>query len=74
MARLSMDLIQYLAQECGLCLQEIIPDHQLPLNAIVIFGYGVCPSCRQTVSTQKQRDQKYRRRHRQFRKGLQLDL
>ena len=74
MSRLGMVLEPRLSQECEICSQEILPERQLPLNAIVILDYAVCPSCRQSVSAVKQRDQNYRSKWRRFLKGLKPDL
>jgi hypothetical protein len=43
MSRLGMILEARISQECDVCSQEILPERQLPLNAIVIFDYAVCP-------------------------------
>ena len=62
------------SQECEVCFQEILPKRQLPLNSLLIYGHGMCPSCRQLVTEDIERDQEYRKRYRQFIKGLKLDL
>jgi len=73
MPHLGMSLEPRMSEECALCYQEILPEHQFPLNAIVIYGYGICPSCRQVTSSLTQGDQKYRRKWRRFVKGMNLD-
>jgi len=42
--------LQKLAQQCGLCKQDISSEQQMPLNAIIIEAYSMCPNCRQRVS------------------------
>jgi len=71
--RLAISLEPSMSQDCGLCFKRIVSEHQLPLNAIVIYGYGICPSCRQVTSSPMQRDQQYRRKWRRFVKSMKLD-
>jgi len=63
--RLRLDLqagmYQLLAEKCSLCRQTILPDRQLPFERIVKLRQGMCPSCRQTVSTKRQEETRYQR-------------
>jgi hypothetical protein len=74
MARFGMALEPRLLQICELCEQEILPGRQLPMNAILIEGYAMCPQCRQFVSAAKQRDEKYIKDWQQFTIQIKLDL
>jgi hypothetical protein len=69
MPHLGVSLEMRQSQECPLCQQEIFAKRQLPINTIVLFGYGVCPSCRQFVKPNNQKDQQYQRRWEKFIKG-----
>jgi hypothetical protein len=42
--KLDIRPLQTLEQECSLCKQNMSPELQLPLNAIIIEGYGMCPN------------------------------
>jgi hypothetical protein len=53
-----MDLL--LSQECSLCHQQIHPELQLPLNAILIEGFGMCPNCYQRVTRRMEDSYEYR--------------
>ena len=71
---MGMLIEQRVSQVCDLCKQEILPERQLPLNAIVVEGHKMCPSCRQPVSVLKQNDPKYIRKWQQYVNGLKLDM
>jgi hypothetical protein len=73
MSRLDMVLEPRLSQECEVCAQEVLSERQIPLNAILILDYSICPSCRQGASVLKRHDQRYRRKWRRFVKDLRLD-
>jgi hypothetical protein len=45
-----LDAALLLSQECSLCQQTILPDRRVPLNVILIEGFGLCPNCCQRVS------------------------
>jgi hypothetical protein len=42
--------LQKLACNCRLCHREISAERQMPINTIIIEGYGMCPNCCQHVS------------------------
>lgn len=44
-----MGIAQLQAQECRLCKRQIASARQMPLNAIIIEGYSMCPNCRRHV-------------------------
>lgn len=74
MARFGMLLEPQMLQICELCQQEILAERQLPMNAIVIEGHGMCPSCRQRVSARMQCDKRYLRKWQRFINSTKLDL
>lgn len=47
---LSMRPMLQVEQKCTLCNQGILPDRQMPFNAILIYKYEMCPSCRPASS------------------------
>lgn len=47
-------------ESCSLCGQEISPNRQMPLNAIIIEGYAMCPNCCQTVRRETEDSYQYR--------------
>ncbi len=49
-----------LLQECSLCHQSIQPEVQLPLSAILIEAFGMCPNCHQRVTLQTEESYEYR--------------
>jgi len=55
---LGMDIS--LSQECSLCRQQIHAELQLPLSAILIEDFGMCPNCHQRVSPQTEESYEYR--------------
>jgi len=55
-----MDIL--LSQECRLYRQQIHAELQLPLSAILIEGYGMCPNCCQRVSRKTEESYDYRAR------------
>jgi hypothetical protein len=73
MPHVGISLEPQLSQECQLCGQGIRPQRQMPVNAILIHGHGMCPSCRQLVSSSKQDEEEYCRNWRLFVLGLKLD-
>ena len=68
-----MSLEPRLSQECQLCGQGIDPQQQMPVNAILIHGHGMCPLCRQLVSNAKQDEEVYCENWRLFVLQLELD-
>ncbi len=73
MVNVGFSLEMNLSQECQLCGQGIQPDRQMPINAILIHGHGMCPSCRQPVTNSKQNEDEYGQNWRLFVLGLKLD-
>ena len=57
---LNMDIL--LLQECHLCHQQVKAELQLPLSAILIEGFGMCPNCYQRVTRQMEDSYEYRAR------------
>jgi hypothetical protein len=50
------------SQNCSLCGQEISGERQMPLNTIIIEGYGMCPNCCQHVCPEIENCYSYRSR------------
>ena len=71
--KVGMSLEPRLSQECQLCGQGIDPQQQMPVNAILIHGHGMCPLCRQLVSNEKQDEEEYCQNWRLFVLELELD-
>ncbi len=56
----SLNMGMLLCQECSLCHQPIHAELQLPLSAILIEGFGMCPNCHQRVTRQMRESYRYR--------------
>ena len=57
---LTLGMEMSLSQECNLCHQPMRPELQLPLSAILIEYFGMCPNCCQRVPRQMENSYDYR--------------
>lgn len=59
---LTLEMGVLLSQECSLCHQSIHSELQLPLSAILIEAFGMCPNCNQRVTSDMEDSYEYRAR------------
>jgi hypothetical protein len=57
---LTLGMNMLLSQECSLCRQPIHAETQLPLSAILIEGFRMCPNCHQCVGPKTEESYEYR--------------
>ena len=70
MLLLTVNMGMLLSQECRLCHQQIHAELQLPLNAILIEGFGMCPNCYQRVTRQTEDSYEYRAKWLRWVRGI----